>query len=804
VKRKAWIAFAIVTLLTWTQGIIAAQDSGPVMQATVGFDSYCRRGDWCPIYAVLSNEGADVEGELRIAVSGGSGTDPDLYATRVVLPAHSRKAYTLYLPPAGLSVRSDFMVRLLAGDKVLSAEEVVVTRLDREDRLYGVASSSPSALNFLSDVAPVGGTAKVAHLDLETLPPDPLGWEGLDVLILSDVDTTVFSGEQRRALETWVAHGGHLIVGGGAGAARTVAGVADLLPVAVGGTRSVNHLWALGQRSGAPVATGPYAVAEAALRDGVVLIEQDDLILLARRVYGAGRVDYLAFDPDLNPFLHWDGNVRLWEEIVGPWTVGARGLTVHNEYNARDAINAIPGLQLPSILEIIAFLLAYTLLIGPINYVILRKFDKRELAWLTIPVLILGFTICAYVTGFRVRGGKVIVHRLAVVYVPEGAGVGRVSQVVGIFSPRRTKYDVWVADAEVRQIQGDHYSRPERQPLHIFKESEGATIADLRVDVGGIQPFIADGYTDVQTIEANLWLAEEGTGGLWLRGTVRNGDMPLNDAVLIAGDGEQRLDDLEAGEEASIRLRLRVGGAVTPTPVPVYPAPVYYGQYDMPERILGPGDYWSDRTLRRRYQFLQAIFNPSGSYGPGGVSGGSRAGLGPGVHLVGWAEEECPLSVEVIDGNYSSVETALYIYTLPVADLGMDVAATVPPSLITREVVVTTGYVDVGGEGLHMEPESRVTFRFTVWPGAMVRRVDELVLSIRSGGSSYEEGRPTVLLWNWESGEWEEVDVHWGQHSIPGAGAYVTPSGSVLLRLEASEVWSAEIESLTITIKGQR
>jgi len=60
------------------------------------------------------------------------------------------------------------------------------------------------------------------------------------------------------------------------------------------------------------------------------------------------------------------------------------------------------------------------------------------------------------------------------------------------------------------------------------------------------------------------------------------------------------------------------------------------------------------------------------------------------------------------------------------------------------------------------------------------------------------------LLWNWESGEWEEVDVHWGQHSIPEAGAYVTPSGSVLLRLEASEVWSAEIESLTITIKGQR
>jgi hypothetical protein len=77
------------------------------------------------------------------------------------------------------------------------------------------------------------------------------------VLILNDVDTTALSGEQRQALETWVAHGGHLIVGGGAGAARTVAGLADpstalrqgsehgLLPVTVGGTRSVDDLRAL-------------------------------------------------------------------------------------------------------------------------------------------------------------------------------------------------------------------------------------------------------------------------------------------------------------------------------------------------------------------------------------------------------------------------------------------------------------------------------------------------------------------------------------------------------------------------------
>jgi hypothetical protein len=797
VKRTTWITFAVAALLAWMQCAAIAQDNGPTMQVTLGFDGYCHTGDWCPVYAILSNEGTDVEGELRISIGAGS----DVYSRRVTLPAHSRKAYFLYLPSADVSSSSRPTVQLLVGGNVLLSEQITAVRLDETDRLYGIVSSDPSALNFMSSVAPARGSAMVAHLDLDSLPPDPLGWEGLDVLILSDVDTTVFGSERLQALEAWVAHGGHLIVGGGAGAARTVAGVADLLPVKVEGTRSVDDLWALSEQAAASVAAGPFAVAEAALLDGDVLIEQDGLILLARRIHGTGKVDFLAFAADLNPFIRWADNVQLWEEIVEPEAVAARGLTVRNGYSARDAISAIPGLELPSTLQFLAFLLTYTLLIGPVNYVILRKFDKRELAWVTIPVLILGFTACAYVTGFQVRGGKVIVHRMGVVYVPEGTTVGRVSQAVGIFSPRRGNYDVRVVGAEARRISGDAYGRSDTQPLHIFKEAESLTIANLHVDVGGIQPFAADGYTAVQPIEADLELVEDETGELWLQGTIRNGERPLKDVVLIAGNGEQRLDDLEAGEEADIRLQLRVGGTVTSTR-----SSVYYREPDVPERILGPGEYWEDRALYRRYQFLQAIFNLSGpyAYGPGRTSGGNQAGLGPGAHLVGWAEEECPLPVEVIDRPFSVVETALYIYTLPVADFDTDVAVTIPPNLIAREVVDSTGYVEVWSESLHMEPESQIVFRFTVWPGVMVHRVDEVVLNMWWSGSGYTANPPTVFLWNRKSSNWDQLDVGWGQHSIPDADAYVTSSGSVLLRLEANEEWPAEIENLTITIKGQR
>jgi hypothetical protein len=357
-----------------------------------------------------------------------------------------------------------------------------------------------------------------------------------------------------------------------------------------------------------------------------------------------------------------------------------------------------------------------------------------------------------------------------------------------------------VANAEVSQIPNDFYEGPPQQPLSVHKEAGGVTVADLRVDVGGIQPFVAEGYTDVEGVEADLQLSGDEAGELWLGGTVRNGDVALQEAVLIAGNGEQRLGDLGANELADIGFALNVGSAVTSTM-----APLYYGETGMVERILGPGDYWNNATLHRRYQFLQAISNLSAPFGSGQVSDVSQAGLGPSVHLVGWVEGEHALSVEVeVDArSVAPSETALYVYTLQAASAHASATVSVPPSLITREVVETAGYVDAQSGRLYLDTESQAVFRFTVWPAAMVRQVDGLVMDMWWSGSGYAEGSPAVFLWNHEGDEWDRLDVGWGRHRIAGAGVYVSQSGRVLLRLKASEMWPAEMENVTITIEGQ-
>jgi hypothetical protein len=357
-------------------------------------------------------------------------------------------------------------------------------------------------------------------------------------------------------------------------------------------------------------------------------------------------VDFVAFDAGLKPFPRWEDNVRMWEWIVGMPAAGAQPLTVNDGYRARDAINAIPGLERPPMLHVLAFMLVYTLLIGPVNYVVLRKLDRRELAWLTIPALIVGFTACAYVTGFQIRGGTAIVHRLAAVYVPQGSQVGRVSQVVGLFSPRRAHYDVWVAGARVRPIApgfaiGPSAGAPTR-PLHVVEQLQGVTVTGLRVDVGGVQPFVAEGYAHVPAVDADLQLVDGTRGTLRVEGALRNGDIPLREAVVIAGDVEQRLGDLQAGQQASVDLYYRYG----------------YDRLGTPDQILGTTDYWGDRELHRRYQWLETLSLHD--------TPAHRLDAGRGVYLVGWAEA-APASVEVMDRPFSTHDAALYVYALPVA-----------------------------------------------------------------------------------------------------------------------------------------
>ena len=71
-------------------------------------------------------------------------------------------------------------------------------------------------------------------------------------------------------------------------------------------------------------------------------------------------------------------------------------------------------------------IVGYILLIGPISYFVLRRVDRRELAWVTAPILIVTFSACSYGIGRTLKGSDVVLNQVAVVRTsPTGAALAR-------------------------------------------------------------------------------------------------------------------------------------------------------------------------------------------------------------------------------------------------------------------------------------------------------------------------------------------------------------------------------------------
>jgi hypothetical protein len=741
------------------------------MEVEIGMDGYCRRDHWCAIRITISNETADIQGEVQaFAGSSGSGSGNSVYSVPVSLPSPSRKAYLVYILPPTWG--GEVTVRLVENSRTIISQIVTVRYLEEGDHLYGIVSSNPSELNFLGNLETSSGGAYVAHLDIEQLPPQPLGWEPLDVLVLDDADTTGLTPEQRDAMEMWLALGGHLVVAGGVGDAETAAGVSNLLPVEIGSPLTVDEMGALGEYLDVPVLPGPFLVTESTLTDGQVIIEQEDLILLARRGLGAGTVDFLAFNASLNPFAEWEQAVGLWRTIMSETPVGLRHLSVVDGYTAQAAISSIPGLEPAPAYYVFGFLLLYTVLIGPVNYLVLRKIDRRDLAWVTIPVIIAGFAVLAYVTGFMIRGRESIVHRLALVHVPEGMHTGQVTQVVGVFSPRRGRQDVRVEAAGIRPIPDRPYGSSLSPALSLVQEAGASTLTGLGMDVGGVRSFIAEGYTAVEPPSADLYISVgSGTKAIQVNGTIRNGGLDLRDAYMVVGRGMYSIGNLEPDQSVSVQ------GLLQPL-----------GDGYISEGIYNPGIAWNTDTDYQRRQFLAATLQANLEH------------LDTGAYLVGWVEQ-APFEVALSRSQATPVDLALYAFKLPAGISSVGGTVTIPPSLMTQETEEALGGSEVRPNYISVFAGSSVTLRFTVWPEAMIRSIDQMTLFL-SPPDYYESVLPDVALWNWDTESWDDLEIVWGDNNIADPDAFVHPNG--VIRVQLSSTGYLQMESVDITLEGQR
>ena len=546
--RRPWRAFAALAVLLAVLGpatapVLAAD--GPTMEARILLNGNARIGSWMAIQVHLVNNGPAVIGEVRLA--GGS-QGQTRFGTAVDLPTQSDKVYTLYAQPPAFG--SELEIVLVSNEQKVVSTKAKFSIHDATQLIVAVVAEHPEAivgnLRLLPNQNQV--TPLVMSISPEDLPDRVEGWNMLDRVVWQDVDADRLTPVQLTSLRGWVATGGRLVIAGGTAGPKSLAAFPDLLlPYRPTATTDVPATALSGILGTIPDSATDLPALSGELIDGRALATVGDRVVAAERAYGLGQVTLLGFDPAAEWIGESKGSDGLWRRLLPARSSG--GLVFADDNMLVSAVSQLPSLALPPVTGLIVLLGAYILLIGPLNYVVLRRLNRREWAWLTMPLLIVVFTVGAYGFGAALRGNDVIVNEIAIVTGAPGATDGAGQIYVGIFSPSRGRYQVRVPGGALLSAPINDFFAGQGTATQLdVLQGDPARVRDLAVGFGSLRTIRAETPVTVPLIQTDLRL-EDGR----LKGTIKNlSNERLEKPAVVLGGTVATLKDLEPGAEATI------------------------------------------------------------------------------------------------------------------------------------------------------------------------------------------------------------------------------------------------------------
>ena len=207
------------------------------------------------------------------------------------------------------------------------------------------------------------------------------------------------------------------------------------------------------------------------------------------------------------------------------------------------------GMQAPPFSTIALFLGAYLLAVVPLQYLILRRLDKREWAWGTTPLLAGAFALGAYVVGGQGRSRAAFYNTAAVIETAAGRTTGAAVARFGLYSPGRTTYSLTAptADTTFFRTVGDLASLSSEQV-----PGQPTRLQDFAVPQWAMR--------SVSLYTTDLPLGGGVTASLKRRGAVLEGTVTNNTGVTLEavqvhfGTGRALIPQLAPGETQTVGL----------------------------------------------------------------------------------------------------------------------------------------------------------------------------------------------------------------------------------------------------------
>jgi hypothetical protein len=592
-SRRAWCLWVAAL---WLAAIPAGAELR--FDPFLGYDDILPERSWFPITCEIYNDGPSFNAVIEVTAEDfGQGQTRRFMLD---LPTNTRKRVTI---PVFATART-WNIRLLDERGKVRSESTMQPRRVMKNSLPLVAALArtvagvpvlPESPAWMSDDSKYG----VARLQTSLFPDNPLALEGIDTLYLSSEKAVDLSVGQVNALMAWLQNGGHLILGveqltdvsatpwlrellpctlssiGNVSAhesmqewARTAAVVADNGAQNRPRPNGPNQKPAPGAGAADAASddvqfdSAPMQVAAGTLRDGTVLIGDAATTFAVDGLRGRGRITVLMFSPEREPFVSWKNRAWFWSKLadVPPSAfLNPNAMVVANRLSSDGIFRAMIDTKQVRKLPLgwlLALLVTYLVVIGPLDQYWLKKINRQMLTWVTFPCYVVFFSALIYFIGFHLRAGELEWNELNVVDIlPDNErAVLRGQTYISIYSPNNAHYQL-ASKQKFASLRGEYlgnFGGNQEGSKALVDQIGNSFQADAVVPVWTSELFVSD-WVEPAALPLDMTVRAAGNG--W-EVSVENGlDRAVPGLQVVLGGRIFTLGDVAARETKTFTVQ---------------------------------------------------------------------------------------------------------------------------------------------------------------------------------------------------------------------------------------------------------
>ncbi|ALS78128.1 hypothetical protein AUO94_05455 [Planococcus kocurii] len=778
-RLLAFFVFALfMSLFTMPQPSLAAPQI--TIDSSAGFQNKVKYEKGLPLQFTVTNEGSAFSGDLVLSFSETYNLGAGMALPIDLAEGESK---TLQIASSGLSdmyysgAPSDQSIFLFEGGwekgksiKFKGKKTIQPSYYTPMSLFVATLTDNPDRLSPLKQLnVPTSEGIEVFHLNQLkefTLPTEVQAWDMIDYLVIDEFAYSDLPASTQKAVLQWIQQGGHVVTGSTTNLQAELGNLSEYLPLELA---DVTDVKVPGLETAVPV-------FQATVKEGATAkLQKDGQVFAATQSVGSGSLTQMSFSLGDETVSTQKGYSQMMSSFfpavaTNSNSMGGQSILDYMTYEVGSVNELFESFEVSKPF-ILAIVLLYILLIVPVLYIVLKKKDKREYAWVIIPAVAVLTSIGLFAFGAKDRIGNPQIQQTGFFEVDADSGL-KGYYVNSLLSNRGGNYQ-FTAPASTTMTSRIANEFSSTEPYLSAMLERGATnsqmtLRDMRY--WSVQSIMGQSYIeDSGDFAIDLTVADEK-----ITGTIQN-NFPFTVEEISIWTGTRLMDVGKLNPGETLKVNETVQSAILSPAAPVGQSYAYQPVANVKEL-----------EKARRQTLLSTSFEQL-----------SKNGKSP--YVIAYTKDAIvPITLE---NQRASVESVHLIAQSFKPQLTLEGDITLNVDALTLDLVAAnnTGFFENVSNDPYLyyfEP-GEFDLTYTLPEEIELKKSTWTELALTKTGQNV-----TVSLFNVDSGSYEEI-TETNPKFAEKAKQYIGPEGAIKLKLKVTESSSnPEVVVPKVKLKG--